>query len=294
MRLIDITFFSIAGTQTIKSRYSSLESMRTLCFTIDLDRDVNNAVSGSSAAISIDRGCGSSPRFESSKKGTEKLVELLDEMNIKATFFAEARTLSNTHIGNFLSGQEIALHGLDHEDFTGTKTGIQMEEGEMREIIERAISMIRDEVGYQPSGFRTPYMDPNEILMEALPEYGIRYDSSYYAYLQPKMLPYRHNGMLEIPVLKGRDEKGKNITSYLWPMHEGNRSSSDFIAMGKQLKEGVFVLATHSWHIVEGREKGIMDDDAVKRNISNVRAVLEGLMDEGYILKTMSDVSKEF
>ena len=268
--------------------------MRTLCFTIDLDRDVNDAALGSSAAVSIDRGHGSSPRFGSSKKGTEKLVELLDEMNIKATFFAEARTLSKTHIGNFLSGQEIALHGLDHEDFTGTKTGIQMDEGEMRGIIEGAISMIRDEVGYQPSGFRTPYMDPNEVLMEVLPEYGIRYDSSYYAYLESKVLPYRYNGMLEIPVIKGRDEREKNITSYLWPMHEGNRPPSDFIAMGKQVKEGVFVLATHSWHIVEGRNKGIMDDDAVRKNINNVRTVLEGLMDDGYTSKTMSDVSKQF
>lgn len=268
--------------------------MRTLCFTIDLDRDVNEAVSGSSAAVSLDRGSGNAPRFESSKRGTEKLIELMDEMNVESTFFVEARALSKTHMGNLLSGHEVALHGLDHEDFNGTRTGIVMDEGETRETIERAISIIRDETGSQPSGFRTPYMDPNEMLVELLPEYGMRYDSSYYEYLQSEIWPYRNGKILEIPVCKGNDGRGKTITSYLWPMHEGDRSPADFIEMGKQVKDGVFVLATHSWHIIESRNRGIMDSDAVGRNLDNVRQILEGLMDDGFVIRTMSYVSEQF
>ena len=67
--------------------------MRTLCFTVDLDRDVNEPIFGSVCAGSKDRGDGNSPRFVSAGKGTERLVDLFDDLGVKATFFAEARTL---------------------------------------------------------------------------------------------------------------------------------------------------------------------------------------------------------
>ena len=93
--------------------------MRTLCFTVDLDRDVNEPVFGSVCAASKDRGEGNSPRFASAGKGTEKLVELFDELGIRATFFAEARTLHRSGAFSLIKGHEVALHGMDHEDFSG-------------------------------------------------------------------------------------------------------------------------------------------------------------------------------
>ena len=264
---------------------------RILCFTVDLDRDVNEPVFGSVCAGSKDRGEGNAPRFSSSGKGTEKIVEMLDGMGIRGTFFAEARALHRSGAFNFVKGHEVALHGMDHEDFSGEKTGIHMDEGDMREIIERSISLIRDCVGYQPKGFRTPYMNVNDALMSFLPEYGIRYDSSYYAYLQPQMRPYRlESGMAEIPVPKGNDSSGRSITSYLWPMHEGERKADDFIDMARKTEEGVFVLATHSWHICETYSKGILDDSEVSENISMLRGILETLMDDGFEVCTMSEV----
>ena len=263
---------------------------RTLCFTVDLDRDVNEPVMGSVCAASTDRGEGNSPRFTSCGKGTEKIVELLDELNIKATFFAEARALQRSGAFNYLKGQEVGLHGLEHEDFSGEKTGIHMDEGDMRDIIERAISLIRDCVGYQPKGFRTPYMNVNDALMSFLPEYGIRFDSSYYSYAGKEIRPYRlDNGMVEIPVPKGADKEGKAITSYLWPMHEGQRGPDDFIDMARQMEDGIFVLATHSWHICETYSKGILDDKDVEKNIGDLRRILETLMDDGYTVRTMSE-----
>ncbi len=264
--------------------------MRTLCFTVDLDRDVNEPVFGSVCAASKDRGEGNSPRFASAGKGTEKLVELFDELGIRATFFAEARTLHRSGAFSLIKGHEVALHGMDHEDFSGEKTGIHMDEGDMREIIERSISLIRDCVGYQPKGFRAPYMNADDTLMSFLPEYGIRYDSSYYAYVKPEMLPYRlENRMVEIPVIKGSDKDGRSITSYLWPMHEGERGPEDFIGLARQVEEGIFVLATHSWHICETYGKGKLDADGMRRNIDSVRHILETLEDDGFNIRTMSD-----
>ena len=56
--------------------------MRTLCFTIDLDRDVNEPVPGSVCAASKDRGEGNAPRFTSSGRGTERLVGMLDDLGV--------------------------------------------------------------------------------------------------------------------------------------------------------------------------------------------------------------------
>ena len=263
---------------------------RTLCFTVDLDRDVNEPVFGSVSAGSKDFGDGNAPRFASSGKGTEMLVDLLDELGMKATFFAEARTLHRSGAFNFVKGHEVALHGMDHEDFTGDKTGIHMDEGDMREIIERSISLIRDCVGYQPKGFRSPYMNASDLLLWFLPEYGIRYDSSYYSYIQPEMRPYRlENNMIEIPVPKGNDASGKSITSYLWPMHEGERGPQDFIDLARQTQEGIFVLATHSWHICETYGKGKLGDTDARKNIDSIRKILETLEDDGFSVRTMSE-----
>ena len=263
---------------------------RTLCFTVDLDRDVNEPVFGSVSAASKDFGEGNAPRFASSGRGAELIVDLLDELGIKATFFAEARALHRSGAFNSVKGHEVALHGMDHEDFSGEKTGIHMDEGDMREIIERSISLIRDCVGYQPKGFRAPYMNSDDTLMSFLPEYGIRYDSSYYSYLSPDMHPYRlDNGIIEIPVPKGTDGNGRSITSYLWPMHEGERGPEDFIALADKMENGTFVLATHSWHICETYSKGTLGDDDVKRNVDGIRTILETLMDRGFNIRAMSE-----
>ena len=264
--------------------------MRTLCFTVDLDRDVNEPVIGSVCAASRDRGQGNSPRFSSSGKGTERLVELFDDLGIKATFFAEARTLHRSGAFNYVKGHEVALHGMDHEDFSGEKTGIHMDEGDMRGIIERSISLVRDCVGYQPKGFRAPYMNADDILMSFLPEYGIRYDSSYYTYIEPEMHPYRlENRMVEIPVIKGNDSDGRSITSYLWPMHEGERGTQDFIDLARRMESGIFVLATHSWHICETYRSGLLDDAAVEKNLDDIRTIIETLSDDGFRVCTMSE-----
>lgn len=264
--------------------------MRTMCVTVDVDRDVNDAVMGSSAAISLDRGEGKAPRFTSSKKGTELLLNLFDEMGIKATYFLEARTSQN--VGNILTGQDIGLHGLDHEDFTGLKTGVVMDEGDKREIVEKAISMIRDAVGIQPKGFRFPYTNVDEVTLSFLPEYGMKYDSSQYVYLAEGAKPYKlDNGMIEIPLAKGTDSSGNTITSYLWPMHEGKRLPEDFIKFADSLESGIFVLSTHSWHVCESREKGILDVDGIKNNLDGIRKILERSMDNGYEIKPLCELS---
>lgn len=259
--------------------------MRRLCFTIDLDRDVNEAVVGSPIAASIDRGSGNAPRFASSESGTYQLLDLLDDLGIPATFFAEARTLRETGVGRSISGHEVAMHGYDHEDFTGARTCVPMSYGELRRVVEMSIQTIRDEVGTSPVGFRSPYMDPSEDMLDFLYEYGITYDSSRYIYVSDVVNPYPSGSMMltELPALKGTSANGRAITSYLWPMHEGKRAASDFIDFASRVKEGVCVIATHSWHMVERRQGGLMSQDEVSANYDAVREVLSTLIDSGFV-----------
>ena len=81
-------------------------------------------------------------------------------------------------------------------------------------------------------------------------------------------------------MLKARDRNGRVIAAYLWPMHEGRRVPEDYIAMAEGMDE--LVLATHTWHMVETREGGVMDDAWVFGNMDRVRQVLEGILDLGF------------
>ena len=265
--------------------------MRRLCFTVDLDRDVNDAVIGRSAAISMDRGQGTEPRFSSSEKGAGIIMDLMDDLGMKCTFFAEARTLLKTGVGKTISKHEVGFHGLDHEDFTGNRTKRPLDYGQMREITERGMAIIRDEVGRSPRGFRSPYMDPNEEMLEFLHEYGIIYDSSRYEYVSRNtdVRPSEAYGLAEVPVPKAEDSGGKTITSYLWPMHEGKRGYRDFVDLGNRIYEGTYVVCTHSWHMAETRGKGPMSEQEIRENYDRVRSVLSDLIDCGYVPQTCEE-----
>ena len=261
--------------------------MRALCVTVDLDRDVNILMPGSTAAGSIDRGSGTGPRFSSSGKGLSLLADLFDEMSVKATFFAEAATLRRTDAG-LLSGYEVGIHGAEHEDITA----IESTDGK-RSIIREAADAVKDATGRAPECFRAPYMKADEETLRLLPEFGIRSDSSSYVRMSASLIPRRTGyGVWEMPVPEGTDAAGKKISAYLWPMHESKRKPEDYIRMASLMEEGVFVIATHTWHIVESRERGMMSEDDSKQNLGNVRRVIEGITDMGMRPLTITEVRK--
>ncbi|MDR1404052.1 MAG: polysaccharide deacetylase family protein [Candidatus Methanoplasma sp.] len=262
--------------------------MRVFCFTADLDRDVNIRIPGAAAAGSADRGDGNSPRFGSARAGLDILLEILRDAGVKATFFAEGRTLENVSAKG-LSEHEVGVHGYDHEDMTS------MSGQEIRECLGRAVRSVRVAAGRDPVSFRAPYMKINETVLGILPEFGIRYDSSMYAQMggsiRPRMLS---GGVTEVPVPEGRDRSGNKIAAYLWPMHEGKRMPEDYVNMASEIREDIFVLATHTWHMAESRDRGIMAPDEVSRNAENVRAVIDGIVGMGFEPMSVSDAAEYF
>jgi peptidoglycan/xylan/chitin deacetylase (PgdA/CDA1 family) len=258
--------------------------MRIMCFTVDFDRDVNLAIPGRAEAGSLDRGSGTDARFSSSVRGARMLSGLLDEIGVPATYFAEGRTLEVAGDPSVFGGHEVGVHGYDHEDLE------RCGDDDVRSIIERAKAAVRDVTGRSATSFRAPYMRPSDRISDALPDAGIKVDSSRYSPLSPSMIPYTVAGgrVTEIPVPEGTDSNGKKISAYLWPMHEGRRSPEDYLGMASEVLEGVFVLATHTWHVCESRSSGVMDTPEIERNIENMKKVLEGLLDMGYRAETVS------
>jgi Predicted xylanase/chitin deacetylase len=238
------------------------------CFTIDLDRDVNFLDSGNKAG-SLDTGKGTAPRFSSSEKGAAVIQDVLDETGIKATFFAESTTLSKTNAFESICENEIAIHGVDHEDIT------LMNEDELEAMLGNAFDTITGITGKRPKGFRAPFMKYDERSFPLLKELGVEYDSSSYGNTVTEI-----KGMTEIPVSQGIDANGRKIAAYLWSMHEGTRSPDDYVELA--MKNSNFVFATHTWHMTETRGRGLMDAKEITKNKKHLAHIINSLLDNGF------------
>lgn len=267
--------------------------MRDFAFTVDLDRDVNEPRKGELCAGSRDCGQGCQPRYRSSAEGLSILVELLDELGMRATFFAESWTLSNiVGADSLLHGHEVASHGYNHEDLTAQDTGVPMDDEQLHSILLRSRDEIEDIVGYRPLGFRAPYMHIDERVTDHLASLGFRYDSSYTRPMEKGVIKaFRLPcGLCEFPVASSIDEKGKKIVSYFWPMHEGKRPVEDYLRLIDSLEEGVLVTATHTWHITENIVSGRLSKEAVDCNVLSLRQILEHAQDRGLRCGTLASL----
>lgn len=256
--------------------------MTYLCITVDLDRDANIFIPGQTAAGSADHGSGKEPRFDSTRKGLSAYLDLLDDLNVPATFFAEGRTLEMTGFG---AGRrhELASHGLEHEDFS-----LLAEEDAIGRL-ERSKWIIKDVSGTDPISFRAPYMRTTPDLQRLLVSEGFLVDSSLYG--EPAdCVPHRlSSGIIEMPVAAMSRPGGGRTTSYLWPMHEGNRSPESYVRLAEGVPEnGTFVLADHCWHLFETKAGTPRDGGSVSVCIRNVRETISSLLDAGLRAVTMS------
>lgn len=265
---------------------------RELAFTVDLDRDVNMAMPGRRESGSKDCGQGCGPRFCSSAEGLRALVDLLDELGMRATFFAESCTLGKIEgASSLLDGHEVASHAVHHEDLTGKDSGLSLDDDEVRGILRRSMDEIKDITGTVPKGFRAPYQHADGRILDLVSSVGFLYDSSMNRAVEDGRLTPRRldNGLWEFPVAEGRDRDGRRIVAYLWPMHEGRRGPDDYKMLMDDVREGTMVMATHSWHMAETFSSGPMSAGEREENLGKVRAVLEHARDQGMECVTLSE-----
>lgn len=111
---------------------------------------------------------------------TRRLLSLLDEFDVKGTFFAlgwvaERRPGLISDIQ--AAGHELAIHGYDHRPIT------VLSPSEFREDIRRAKGIVEDITGQPVLGYRAPtfsVVDDTRWAFEVLVNEGIRYDSSIF------------------------------------------------------------------------------------------------------------------
>lgn len=201
-----------------------------------------------------------SPTFLSSAK-FEKLIEFLNEMGVKGTFFCVPYMLEK---GDFVSclkmaldcGHELALHGCVHakNEFGGFYPiplplpfpSLERQKANLEKGVKKIIAL----TGMRPSGFRAPFYLHNYCTLKALSSLGFRYDSSatffkpaYNMRLRLRWLrirkPFVTNGVMEFPV----------CGDYTYSVRNGN--SGAFLVQAikdfERVKShgGVFVLDNH-------------------------------------------------
>ncbi|MEM0448841.1 MAG: polysaccharide deacetylase family protein [Methanomassiliicoccales archaeon] len=274
--------------------------MRVAAFTLDVDRDVNLPAPGKKEA------CSKCPerdrleaRFSSSAKGLCLAVDLLSELGIRATFFLEGETLIHLaremDVRKLLSRHEVACHGVCHEDITGESTGLPLTGWEISEMLDRSKEIVKEVFSLEPQGFRAPYQHIDQRTLYLLHKKGFAYDSSFTRPIDDEgsIRPFKVAGeLLEIPLASAMDLAGRKIVSYLWPMHEGRRAPEDYRRLAASVHHGVLVLATHSWHLVETYNRGILDEASTKANLHNLRRVLQGVREEGMEFLTMQEIAE--
>lgn len=138
---------------------------------------------------------------------TNKLIDLLDEFSIKATFFVLGHSIEKKP--NLLrkisdSGHEIASHGYSHELI------YNQNRNEFLEETKKSKNLIEDIIGDEVIGYRASnwsIIHKSLWALDILQDIGFKYDSSIYPtknYLygipSAPVNPYFHrNGLLEIP-----------------------------------------------------------------------------------------------
>ncbi len=136
--------------------------------------------------------------------GTPKLLELLDQLGLKATFFITGWSV-DAHPAMceaiLRAGHEIGHHGYHH---------LMPDPGApfLEEELDRGFEALKRGLGVVPTGYRAPVGEFTEALRVALVQRGIVYTSSF----RDDVRPYRHvlrdgsPGTIELPVTASYDD----------------------------------------------------------------------------------------
>lgn len=132
------------------------------------------------------------------KVGVPKILELLRDCGVKATFFVPgwtAEKYGSCVEAMLRDGHEVGHHGYLHEwiepDFPDRE----------REALEKGLEALKRTVGVRPSGYRSPAGETSENLVALLAEHNFLYDSSLQDDLQPYRLRLSNGapGPIELP-----------------------------------------------------------------------------------------------
>ncbi len=114
-------------------------------------------------------------KLEVSRQGLLRLLEILENEQIRATFFVTAffaKRNRNLLHEMLRAGHEIGSHGLEH-----VRVGVQTWHQKL-DAVKRSTAIIQDCAGARPVGYREPYFSATYDTILALMYSGYSYDSS--------------------------------------------------------------------------------------------------------------------
>lgn len=219
-------------------------------------------------------------RGEFAKIGVERILNLLNKNDIKATFFVPGHTaeyFSNSVLKIKDYGHELANHGYLHEPPNELKN----EEDETKSIL-RGIEAIEKVAGVKTLGYRSPSWNLSRNTLKILENLGFVYDSSLMANDYIPYRPYKNfdidetgrvikreiSSIIELPVSWSLDDYPHfEYTRYPNYIQQGLRSVSevfenwslDFEYMVRNLNEGVYILTMHPEVIGRGHRMILLE-----------------------------------
>jgi len=160
------------------------------CFSVDVDADApylwaTRAGRPNTLAVPEHRSYGM-------RRGMARLVDLLDRLDLKASFFVPgivAETNPDLLPGLVARGHEVALHGYMHELVN------DISDQQFTEALERSIDLFVAQTGQRPAGFRSPAWEMTPHMLAELDRLNL-WDSS----LMGDDVPYTVQDITEIPV----------------------------------------------------------------------------------------------
>jgi peptidoglycan/xylan/chitin deacetylase (PgdA/CDA1 family) len=260
-------------------------SNHPILLTFDLDRDYPIERIGLFEAKSGIKSNTNELKIDAALKGTKVVLDLLDEFNIKATFFIEGVVIEEIQkidkiICDRLKKHDIGSHSYAHEDLTGVKSKYIPSKFEKEYVVKKSVEVLTTIFNSSPIGFRAPYLHLPDNFEPILSKLGFIYDSSQTikqaTSLEVKLI---QNKFYSIPLSTGKDINNKPISGYLWQLHEGNRSVEEYLqfidSQAKNDNIKYSLLATHPWHLfVNTLRRNYVDYQTAENNITQLRKLL--------------------
>src|SRR6185437_5399012 len=231
--------------------------MRTVSFTVDLEPDCPPFLSG----------------FRGVEHGLPKLLDVLDELDLRATFFTTGNVAERypDSVRRLVhNGHELACHGMTHRAFPSLDRATAAWE------IERSAEILR---AFAPvTSFRAPYLKFPPAYLQLLERSGFVLDSSHAIY---KLAYYRDRaptGLRRIPA---------SVTSSVLRLPRVVRRTY-LAALSSPL-----VLFVHPWEFVDLRRERLRLDCRFRTGdvaLACVSDVLRKLKNRGERFVTMREL----
>lgn len=206
------------------------------------------------------------------RAGLPRILRLLDQFQIPATFFIPALSakLHPESVKDILSKKrhEIGVHGWIHE------RNSLLEEADERELMRRSIETLTQMIGKKPVGLRTPSWDYSPATMKLVREFGLLYDSSLMADDRPYevLVDGAPSGIIELPVEWIADDfpyfgmdRQSTIRPYTQPDDVFNIWRAEF---DQAYEEGTMFILTMHPHVIGHRSRIVMLERLIRHMCS--------------------------